>query len=94
MDDILDYLEEITHPETQPPEYYSLIKALDPLTDKVVEAFSLEFLDQLNYAQADILNFHSRESFSRGFRLGVQLILAALAGPSAPDTRHRSSSRR
>ncbi len=89
MDDILEYLEEITHPETQPPEYYSLLKALDPLSDKVVEALSLDFLDQLNHAQADILNFHSKECFSRGFRLGIQLILAALSEPSAPGTRHR-----
>ena len=93
MDDILDYLEELTHPSDWPPAYFELIKALGPLTDKVVEALSLEFLDQLDYAQSEVLNFHCQEAFSRGFRLGAQIILA-LAEPSAPDTHHRSSSRR
>ena len=93
MDDILEYLEELTHPESRPSEYCSLLEAMDPLTDKIKDTLSLEFLDQLDYAQADILNYECREAFSRGFRLGVQLILAALAEPSVPDTRHRSSSR-
>ena len=93
MDDILAYLEELTHPETRPPAYFELAKAMDPLTDQIRDALSLEFLDRLNYAQADIDNFLCQEAFSRGFRLGARLILA-LSAPSAPNTRHSSSAHR
>ena len=89
MDDILAYLEELTHPESRPQAYFNLVKAMDPLTDQIRDALSLEFLDKLNYAQADINNFLNLEAFSRGFRLGTRLILA-LSEPSAQDTHHNS----
>lgn len=65
---------------------------MDPLTDRIKETLSLEFLDQLNYAQADIFNLYCREAFARGFRLGARIILT-LAPPFSEDTHHRSSSR-
>lgn len=92
MDDILAYLEKLTQENIPSPEYHDLLRKMDPLTDRIKETLSLEFLDKLNYVQADILNLECGEAFSRGFRLGARIILA-LAGPSAPDTHHRSSSR-
>lgn len=89
MDDILAYLEKLTHPETRSPVYFELAKVMGPLTDQIRDALSLEFLDRLNYAQADIDNFLCQECFSRGFRLGAQIILA-LSGPSAPGIHHKS----
>lgn len=89
MLDILDYLEELTQPDATPPEYSELLKELGSFTKTVQEHLSLEFLDDLGRAQVQITQWECREAFSRGFRLGAQIILA-LAPPSAPDTHHRS----
>ena len=90
MDHILDYLEEVTKPDELGPEYRELLQKLGPLDDQFLKATSLELMDQWFFATADITDFERRECFSRGFRLGSRLTLAALAGPSAPDIRRRS----
>ncbi len=89
MDDILEYLEEVTHPEELGPEYHSLLKKLSPLNDILQTATSRELMDQWFFANADIAAFECQSAFSRGFRLGARLILA-LSEPSAPNTRHSS----
>lgn len=90
MDDILDYLEEVTKPDELGPEYRKLLEKLSPLDDQFLKATSIELMDQWFFANADIAEFERKESFSRGFRLGAQIILAALAEPSAQGT-HRTS---
>ena len=90
MDDILDYLEEVTQPDELGPKYQELLKKLGPLDEQFLKATSMELMDQWFFANADITEFERQECFARGFRLGIQLILAALAGPSAPGTRRRS----
>ena len=93
MDGILEYLEEATKPDELGPEYRELLKKLGPLDEQLLNATSMELMDQWFFANADISEFERQECFSRGFRLGTQLILAALAPISAADTHHRSSSR-
>ncbi len=78
MDNILDYLESITQPDSMGPEHSQLLKKASALEIPIQEVFSLEYLDQLTEAQCDILRLERRECFSRGFRLVVQLMLAAL----------------
>lgn len=78
MDDILNYLESITQPDDMGPEHSRLLKKAIALETPIQEVFSLDYLDKLTDAQNDILRFECRECFSRGFRLGVQLMLAAL----------------
>lgn len=78
MDDILTYLESITQPDSLGPEHSRLMQKAIALEVPVHEALSLDYLDKLTEAQTDILRFECRECFSRGFRLGVQLILAAM----------------
>lgn len=78
MNNILDLLEDLTRPCSMPPEYFTVSRPLGPLYDKIKETLTLEFLDELNNAQADAVLFERRECFSRGFRLGVQLTLAGL----------------
>ena len=94
MDDILEYLEEATKPEDLGPEYRELLKKLSPLNDIFQNATSIDLMNQWFFANADVMEFERQECFARGFRLGIQLILAALAEPSAPDIRHRSWARR
>lgn len=89
MDDILEYLEEVTQPEDLGSEYLALTRKLSPFNDAFQAATSLEFMDQWFHANADVLTFERQECFSRGFRLGAQLILA-LSESSAPNTHHRS----
>lgn len=78
MNDILAYLESVTQPDSMGPEYSELLKRASALEAPIQKAFSLEYLDRLSEAQCDILRFERRECFSRGFRLGVRLLLAAL----------------
>ena len=89
MDDVLSCLEDLTYPETLPPEYFALTKLQDPYLDAIQEKLSLRFLDDFTDAQCEDIKWQRREAFSRGFRLGAQLILA-LAEPSSPGTHHRS----
>ena len=90
MDNILHYLELITQPDHLGPEHSALMQQVIQLEKPIQDVFSLDYLDALSQAQSDVLRHERRECFSRGFRLGARLILAALAVPSAPDTRHRS----
>ena len=78
MDDILAYLEELTHPETQPPEYFVLLNKTEPYIKAIQEQFSLSFLDALTDAQNEAFIWLENQAFSRGFRMGVQLTLAGL----------------
>ena len=89
MDDILTYLEDLTYPDSLPPEYFALLKAQDPYLDTIQKQLSLRFLDDFTDAQCESIRWLRQEAFSRGFRLGAQLILA-LAGPSSPSIHHRS----
>lgn len=78
MDDILAYLESITQPDSMGPEHSALLQKAIALEASIQEALSPEYLDRLSETQCDILRVERRECFSRGFRLGVQLLLAAL----------------
>ena len=78
MNDVLTYLESITQPGSLGPEHSELLKKSIALEAPIQEAFSLDYLDKLSGAQSDILRFERRECFSRGFRLGVRLVLAGL----------------
>lgn len=78
MDDILAYLEDLTQPDPWPPEYFALLDKTAPYTHAIQERFSLSFLDALTEAQCEVTKWERLECFSRGFRLGVQLMLAAL----------------
>ncbi len=89
MDDILEYLEEATHPEELGPEYRVLLQKMEPAHDALLAVSSIELMDQWFDANAEISVFECQEAFSRGFRLGARLILA-LAAPSSPSTHHRS----
>ena len=53
MDNILAYLEKLTYPEDLPQEYFSLIKCQDPYLKIIQEQLSLDFLDELTYAQSE-----------------------------------------
>lgn len=77
MSDILNYLESVTQPDSMGLEHSKLLEKAIALETPIQETFSLEYLDRLTEAQNDILRFERRECFSRGFRLGVQFILAA-----------------
>lgn len=79
MDDILTYLESITQPDSMGPEHSELMKKAIALEGPIQKALSPDYLDKLSDAQSDILRFECRECFSRGFRLGVRLTLAALS---------------
>ena len=89
MDDILNYLEDITQPDSLPPEYFEILKTTEPFVNMIQEKLSLTFLDDLTNAQAEVIRWERQECFARGFRLGARLMLA-LADPAAPGTRHRS----
>ena len=89
MSDILSYLEKLTYPENLPQEYFEAVKCQDPYLKIIQEQLSMDFLDGFTYAQGEGIKWERREAFSRGFRLGAQIILA-LAEPSAPDTRRKS----
>lgn len=88
MDDILAYLENLTQPDTMPPEYFDILKGTDPFTEVIQKRLSLQFLDGLTDAQNEVARWERREAFARGVRLGVGLMLAA--GPASRDTHHRS----
>lgn len=89
MEHFLTWLEDLTYPESLPPEYFEITKCQSPYLNAIQEQFSLDFLDDFVRVQSEETNWLRREAFSRGFRLGAKLILA-LAPPSAPDTHHRS----
>ena len=89
MQDLLSYLENLTYPETLPPEYFESVKYQEPYLNAIEERLSMGFLDDFIDSQCEEIYWIRREAFSRGFRLGAQIILA-LAEPSAPNTRHRS----
>ena len=89
MDNILNLLEELTQPDNLGPEYRALLEKTGPLTDRLTELTSIEFMDEHFNATAAVMIFERQECFARGFRLGARLILA-LAEPCAPDTRHSS----
>ena len=78
MGDILDYLEEITQPDSLGPEYHDLLEKTGPLNDRLTELTSIEFMNEHFNATAAVITIERRECFSRGLRLGVQLILAGL----------------
>ena len=77
MDDILAYLETISQPQETTPGYRELTRKLSTYEKSIQKAFSLQFLDQLNDIQNDLILLERREGFARGFRLGMRLTLAA-----------------
>ena len=89
MDDILEILREVTAPTSVWPEYQEKLDALDPYHDKVAAVLSEAYADELWSVACDVLLEECKEHFARGFRLGAQLMLL-IAGPAAPDTRHKS----
>lgn len=84
MDDIFAYLEEITRPESFGPGYMDLLQKLGPLIEIFQAATSIELMDQWFFANADITTFECQEAFSRGFRLGAQLMLSLFTEPRKP----------
>lgn len=82
MNDILAYLESITQPDEMGPEYRELLEKQAPFEDAFLNATSWDFMNQWYDASSDVVGFERQECFSRGFRLGVRLTLAALQ-PSA-----------
>lgn len=48
------------------------------LEQPILDALSLEYLDRLTEAQSEVLLQERQECFSRGFRLGAQLMLVSL----------------
>ena len=88
MQDLLSYLENLTYPEDLPPEYFKATKCQEPYLNAIQKRLSMDFLDGFINSQCEEVHWTRREAFSRGFRLGAQIILA-LAEPSAPGTRHR-----
>ena len=81
MDDILTYLEQVTQPDKMGPEHAALMHALCDLQSSILKDIPLSSLDALSDARSQVSLFECRECFSRGFRLGVRLILAALDSP-------------
>ena len=81
MDDILSFLESLTQPDQLPKEYFSLLDAMGPYTTVIHQTLSMEFLDELNEAQSEVLEWERQECFARGFRLGAKLMLAVFDGP-------------
>ncbi len=61
------------------PEHFALMQKLCDLESSILKDIPLGSLDMLSHAWSEILLFDGRECFSRGFRLGVQLTLAALS---------------
>ncbi len=97
MDDILTYLEELTHPDPLLREYFAVLRNTDPFTKVIQEKLSLGFLDGLTSAQGELLSGNGRRpspgvsawefsSLWPGFSLRFELF--------SPDTRHRSYRRR
>lgn len=78
MDVILAWLENQTQPDPFPPEYFALVDKTGPYSDAILEQFSMSFLDGLTDALCEISKWERQEAFSRGFRLGIQLILAGI----------------
>ena len=78
MNDIFAYLEELTQPTDLGPEYKALLEKTGPLNDILTELTSIEFMNRHFDATAEVITFERQECFSRGFRLGMQLTLAAL----------------
>lgn len=89
MDDLLDLLDRATKPETFGPEYQELVAQYGPFEEELQKFFPLEYLNQIYAVQDAIFDYDRRESFARAFHLGAELALL-IAGPAAPDTRHRS----
>lgn len=78
MQDLLSYLENLTYPETLPPEYFDAMKDQEPYLNEIQEKLSMGFLDAFMASQCEEVDWTRREAFSRGFRLGARLILEAL----------------
>lgn len=78
MDDILAYLERITQPDDLGQEHSVLMQRVIELEQPILDALSLEYLDRLTEAQSEVLLQERQECFSRGFRLGAQLMLVSL----------------
>jgi len=78
LDDILHYLEDITQPDSLGPEHTRLLQKIIDLEEPLRTCIPLSGWDRISEAHSELLLFECRESFSRGFRLGVRLMLAAL----------------
>ena len=77
MEDILAYLESITQPDSMGPKHTALMETLCALQSSILKDVPLPSLDELSNAWNKVQLFECQECFSRGFRLGVRLILAA-----------------
>lgn len=83
MDDIFAMLDEMTDPTRMSPEVRAATKACDPYWDKVQEAFSPNFMDEMHHAVSSAWCLECEEHFARGLRLGARLMLALLT-PGEP----------
>lgn len=95
MDNILDYLEDLTQPDSSSPEYRALQEEMVTLETALQEQTSPEAIEQLENIRGRLADLECRESFRRGFRLGAAVMLSVLTppgGPCSPDTRRSSFS--
>ena len=73
MSKMLDLLNEMTHPETMSQEQQAAVKAAGPYWDKVQEAFSWKFADEMYEAVDKAWVLECEEHFARGFHLGAKI---------------------
>ena len=62
------------------PEYRAAVKTSTEYRDKVRNALSREFADELWNAQMDVTILECQHYYQEGFRLGFQMALAGMSG--------------
>ena len=70
---VLDVLNEATRPDGISEELRAAEEAGSPYWDKVREAFSLTFADEMHRVLSTARCLECEEHFARGLRLGFQL---------------------
>ena len=83
MNDFLQYLNDLTQPAILWPKCIEKIQICDPFWEQVLALTSTEVVNQFTDALDNIEDEKRLESFSRGFRLGAQAMLAVLTPLSA-----------
>ena len=78
MAEILDLLNEATAPNTMSRAEQEALKAAAPYWDKVQEAVSREFADEMYEAVDKAWIVECDEHFARGFHLGAKIMLEIL----------------
>lgn len=74
METVIDLLNEASTPHPPLPGEAQARQALDPYCQKVAEALSGAFLDELLSALSRLQDCYTSEAFRRGFCLGAALM--------------------